>query len=114
MTCRLEEGAYCLVPLDLALAVLVARFDRKCVESSLVRSLMAELAGCGEAAQDAACLVGAEPAELGSLIPGDLVVCLDVLQDHLLSLERFEAVHADIARGCVQRAVDRRGQVPVA
>jgi hypothetical protein len=40
-------------------------------------------------------------------------VCPDVLLDHLLLLERFEAVHADIAGGRVQRAVDRRRQVPV-
>ena len=36
---------------------------------------------------------------------------IDVLQDHLLLLERLEAVHPDIAGGCIKHTIDRRGQV---
>jgi hypothetical protein len=39
-------------------------------------------------------------------------VGIDVLQDHLLLLQRLEAVHTDVAGGGVEHTVDRRGQVP--
>jgi len=41
-------------------------------------------------------MVGAEPAQFGGLVPGDLAVRPGVLLDHLLLLQRLEAVHPDV------------------
>jgi hypothetical protein len=46
------------------------------------------------------------------LCAGDLAVGIDVLQHHLLLLERLEAAHPNISSGSLDHAIDRRGQVP--
>src|SRR5215471_15094387 len=54
-----------------SLAVSMTGFGGERVEPSLVDSLVGERAGCDASAQDTVGLIGAEPAELGHLLPGN-------------------------------------------
>src|ERR1700733_13645403 len=71
-----------------------------------------ELSLLHEPPQQATCLVRGQRAQLGGFSPGDLAMSIDVLQDHLLLLQRLEAVYPDVAGRGVKHSVNRCGQVP--